>query len=118
MMNLVNEREFESTLKDLQDYVVQNTEMTNPVREAVVMVIAKMHIVLAHANQDTVLETPKHTELFDVMVQECADIRDYLYDCLSRGETVNAIELYTMAYRMAANATSFRNTQSIPTPVA
>ena len=111
MMNLVNDREFESTLKDLQDYIVQNTEMTNPVREAVVMVIARMHAVLTHANQDTVIETPAHVELFDVMVQECEDIRDYLYDCLSRGETVNAVELYTMAYRMAANASTFRETK-------
>ena len=83
--------------------------MTNPVHGAVVMVNARMHAELTHANQDDGLETPKQVELFDVMVQECADIRDYLYDCLSRGETVNAIELYTMAYRMTANATSFRS---------
>ena len=107
MMNLVNDREFESTLKDLEDYVGRSLTAPVSVREAVAMVTRSMREVLNHSNDATIIETDTHVSIFDGLVVLCGDARDYVYDCHTRGNPVDAAELFSMAYRIADNANSF-----------
>lgn len=107
MMNLVNDREFESTLKDLEAYVCHSFTAPAPVREAVSLVTRSMREVLNHSNGSDIIETDTHVSIFDGLVVLCGDARDYVYDCHTRGITVDAAELFSMACRIADDTTSF-----------